>query len=487
MRNKKWLFGLSSFLALLFLSVACEKNPNLAPEPELDYYSMFKSTGVAISMSDPYTEPLYAGQNLQVGEVQVWDDDGFIYVKFKLDDGSDWCLTETHLHVASSMGEVPQKNGNPIPGQFDYSMEHECISEYTYAVNYLDLGIECGAAVVIAAHAVVQTPLGDCMETVWQIGDVEVVNETTNWLENYADEFNWGDPAGPVTAGPSLAVEEPPFTTPFIVGTTPTEEFPYNSNYNRGYATNIDVQWEGALPYGGLLTVSWSPGISAQEMKVLSDGGIDEVFTATGTPVTGQGFFLDKYPLVEDYADVAALPQGVHTINFQHTKGDGTFWDWIRLEKPCIQEETAWGGTEEFPGNNWATYFVYVIQCGDDNGGGGDCQTETAWGGETAGGGNAWWFYFDASGEAVQPIWAGQYTNVGTVTYDGTNLTIVLTDDWELTGDEESVKIQAYDVIPDTRPAAGLFTTYKGTDLIVPVPAAGYYAIHLDVMLCPVD
>ncbi len=28
------------------------------------------------------------------------------------------------------------------------------------------------------------------------------------------------------------------------------------------------------------------------------------------------------------------------------------------------QEETAWGGDQPFPGRNWATYFVYVPDCG---------------------------------------------------------------------------------------------------------------------------
>jgi len=150
--------------------------------------------------------------------------------------------------------------------------------------------------------------------------------------------------------------------------------------------------------------------------------------------------------------------------------------------------ETAWGGNNEFLGKKWAYYIVYPIECGDGDGGDDGCQAETAWGGETAGAGSAWWFYFDVSGETIQPIWAGQDINVGTVTYDdiaGT-LTIVLTNDWELTDDSESVKIQGYDEIPDTRPAAGQFDI-KGTDLVVDVDPFAYYGIHLDVILCPTE
>jgi len=169
--------------------------------------------------------------------------------------------------------------------------------------------------------------------TVWQIGNVETFgcNSGTE-LTNYADEFNWGGAAGPCTMGPGLSVIQPPFTDPFIVGTTPTAEFPYNSNKDKNYATDFDVQWTGSLPYGGKLIISWSPGQSASEKKVIGHGINSTTLTAVGTPTSGAGWFEDTYPLVEQTVDVGPLPYGTHTIRFQHTEGDGTFWDWIRLE-----------------------------------------------------------------------------------------------------------------------------------------------------------
>jgi hypothetical protein len=120
----------------------------------------------------------------------------------------------------------------------------------------------------------------------------------------------------------------------------------------------------------------------------------------------------------------------------------------------------------------------------------GECVTETAFGGDTAGGGNAWWFYFDITGEDVQTITAAQNIEIGTVTVesndDGTKtITIFLFDGWDLQDVEEPVKIQGYDTPPTSRPAAGLFTTYKGDDLVVTVPTYRFYVIHLDVQLCP--
>lgn len=324
--------------------------------------ALVPAAALAHTGDDPFKTGLIAGQHTNVGDVLVWNDADYLYVKYVTTDS--WCLTETHVAAASSPGEIPTtKKDNPIPGQFYFSSEYEpypCVQ----ATDPFEIPLEwaVGDPVYIAAHAVVVRPIDGCFETMWEIGDVEVVNEGTGWLENYADEFNWGYPAGPTTAGPTLAVEQPPYTNPFIVGTTPTEEFPFNSNYNRSYATDFDVQWNGGLPFGGKLTISWSPGQSATEKKVVSDGFPTATFTAVGTPSPGQGWFLDKYPLVQNSVDVNSLSMGTHTINFQHTQGDGTYWDWIRLEKPCEQNETAWGDGTPFDGSNWATYFTYTIQ-----------------------------------------------------------------------------------------------------------------------------
>jgi hypothetical protein len=147
--------------------------------------------------------------------------------------------------------------------------------------------------------------------------------------------------------------------------------------------------------------------------------------------------------------------------------------------------ETAFGGDIPGDGPRWWFYGEYEICCPTPEPP--ECQEETAWGGDTGmnvGEPGAWWYYFDVADGSPQTIWAGQTINVGSVTYNGSQLVITLTGGWELQDDSESVKIQGYDVIPSSRPSAGLFTTYKGTDLTVTVPSYPYYAIHLDVQLC---
>ncbi|MDW7739074.1 MAG: hypothetical protein SCJ97_03305 [Bacillota bacterium] len=319
---------------------------------------------------DAQEVPLYAGQNIEVGSVFVWNDSENLFVLYKLSEGAledGWCISETHLHVGKSLDEFPLagRQQNPVPGQFDYSDPHGCVPEYLYEIS-LD-GWLVGDELLVAAHAVVKnTVVLDCWETVWQIGDVEERDPATGLLYNYADEFNWGAPAGPTTMGLTLAQETPPFTNPFIVGTTPTSEFPFNSNAVRGYATDFEVKWDGALNYGGKLTISWSPGNSAFERKVISGDGITEtIVTANGSVASGQGWFMDQYLLVEHSVIVSPLADGLQTIRFQHTNGDGTFWDWVRLEEPCVEIniETAWGAGNRFTNQgNWATYFEYTLE-----------------------------------------------------------------------------------------------------------------------------
>jgi len=93
---------------------------------------------------------LIAGQHIDAGVVKVWNDSGNLYVKYIT--AQDWCLDETHLQVASSLDDIPQANGNPIPGQFEYQNTKSCVPNFTYTIPLK--GDSCD--LYIAAHAVVK-------------------------------------------------------------------------------------------------------------------------------------------------------------------------------------------------------------------------------------------------------------------------------------------------------------------------------------------
>jgi len=72
------------------------------------------------------------------------------------------------------------------------------------------------------------------------------------------------------------------------------------------------------------------------------------------------------------------------------------------------------------------------------------------------------------------------------VNYNATTdvITINLGNNMQLQNVSESVKAQGYNVLPSTRPAAGLFTLYKGTGLTIQGNGSNYYVVHLDVEVC---
>ena len=112
---------------------------------------------------------LIAGQNIEAGKVNFWNDDEYVYVKYSTTGG--WYLTETHLQIAGTLDGIPQtKKGNPIPGQFDYAAVHDPgVTEYVYKIPISDF---FKGDVYIAAHAVVN-----------RIVDGKVVQKETAWAD----------------------------------------------------------------------------------------------------------------------------------------------------------------------------------------------------------------------------------------------------------------------------------------------------------------
>ncbi len=130
----------------------------------------------AVVSAEPLSPPpvlrakLIAGQTNYIGTVTVWYEDGALHVKYRTFPG--FCLTETHLHVADSLDGIPQKNGNPIPGQFDYKDDLDCVRMKEYIIS---MDWTATTNLIIAAHAVVAGPDG-FEETAWGVrcGKIDV-------------------------------------------------------------------------------------------------------------------------------------------------------------------------------------------------------------------------------------------------------------------------------------------------------------------------
>lgn len=147
----------------------------------------FPSIAMAHTEEDPFVTDLIAGGGnpksaIDVGDVLVWNDNEYLYVKYTTTDG--WVVTETHLAVADSLDGIPQtKKGNPIPGQFSCSMIHDPpVTEYTYVIP---LTWDPDMSLYIAAHARTVSGYTCVEETAWG-GGIEFPGK------NWATYFNYG-------------------------------------------------------------------------------------------------------------------------------------------------------------------------------------------------------------------------------------------------------------------------------------------------------
>jgi hypothetical protein len=339
---------------------------------------------------DPYKVDLLAGQTTDIGDVLVWNDADTLYVKF-VSTGD--CLLETHVHVGTSLADFPlTKKGNPIPGHFDYSDPHGCVSEYTYPIPLEDEWVPCETDLLIAAHAALGQEeamaivSGDGQTIVTQRRTGNAVGFTSvnapavlawepgpNYPNDGADDTAWEAwslwdqrlsinlvPTGADWIWESYRVLDP------VYGTVLT----FQRTFDIGY------------PIGGNLLIACDNGY-----EVFLNGtslGSDNVYGAWRTSNLKQDFVdVSGWDTVGSYDLLADLLDGTNVLTIDaaneyfNTDDSGNPAPGTQSSNPgaCIfaadidyyaDGETAWGcGTdncEDFPGKNWATYFMYHVQ-----------------------------------------------------------------------------------------------------------------------------
>lgn len=345
---------------------------------------------VAANMVTPEPPPgaecmtLYAGQDINVGCVYVWNDADNLYVKYETTGG--WVMTETHLHVATSVEDIPQtKTGNPVPGKFALGDTFDPPQDWAYYTYKMD----SGTAFTIAAHAVVK-----------KLVSVETFNEclvsgegTDNVL--YLDE----DPGNP---GYPLGYTDPYQTYP---GTTILSFMAWTHSAWAPYGV-AGAQWISSsyltenTDYNTwrLFTRSFSlpdTAINISGELTMNCDNAEEVYL-NGTFVGDGGYGSIVYgPSVKDVSPPSGDAHGWNHIDgpwdvgSELIAGSNELWTMTRnyawsggptanptglVYKLCYsydietwQTETAWAangeepGVIQFPGKNWATYFEYTI------------------------------------------------------------------------------------------------------------------------------
>jgi len=169
--------------------------------------------------------------------------------------------------------------------------------------------------------------LKQCVDSnvLWIIGD-----EEASQTDIPVDELNFvafgNFPVPPAIGDPYLRT----ITSP--QDDLADEEFPWNSNFNADYGREINIDFT----YGGSatnvkLTLGWSPGRSASEQKEVLLDAVSQGTTPVRVGVNTPGWW-ENMPRFKDEFTFALAP-GAHTITLKHLFGDGTLWDFVKLEK----------------------------------------------------------------------------------------------------------------------------------------------------------
>jgi len=308
---------------------------------------------------NPYVTKLLAGQTIDVGDVEVWNDGDYLYVKYVV-DAAYWCLTETHLHVATSLGGIPQKKGNPPPGKFDYKGEHDCVTDYTYEIP---LTWAQGTQLFIAAHAVVCQRVGNFIaglnlpDTVTFMVTFPYGGGPAYFPHTYINGLTIGelDVYGWCVDTDNSILQSIWYianiyssyeTLPVGLIENPENLDLVNWILNQGFVGQVSV-CGGIYTYGDVQRAIWALIEDEQSTSGLgawSECRVNEILAAAYA--NGEGFV----PGCGDIIGVILEP----------VEGEQVIIGEVVIECGC---ETAWGDGEDFPGKNWATYIEdYIVQ-----------------------------------------------------------------------------------------------------------------------------
>jgi hypothetical protein len=145
----KSILKLTLILLIFGLVLAgCQNKENLTGPGKL----MDTGTSLSNGIRDGVSYPIWAGQSINAGTVNIMNDADYIYVTYSTVD--DWMLQETHVHIGSTLSDIPHTKKNiPIPGQFAYSNYHDpVVATFSYNIPRSAYTYEVGDTIIIAAH-----------------------------------------------------------------------------------------------------------------------------------------------------------------------------------------------------------------------------------------------------------------------------------------------------------------------------------------------
>jgi PGF-CTERM protein len=322
------------------------------------------TTATAYTAADPYVVDLLTGQGIDVGDVSVWNDGDYLYVRYVVTDG--WYLAETHLQVTDSLAGIPQTTaGSPIPEHFNYVMEHDLsspVTEYTYPP--IDVSGFKVTKLYLAAHA-------------------KVVNITTGDMCVFSDNTTTfiGITSGKSGSAVMLTSLPPEWITevkhPFLdkkarwIWESEPVVHPVEGDIVDFYKTFTIT---GLYPIEINNTKFFVTSDNGYELYV-NDNYVGRAQVEDGwrtSDLTESYVHADGWQSVESYQISKYLKCGSNTYRFAtanaHTAGGtvdtshaGLIFGSKILYTSVAKEETAWGEGSEFPAKDRTTYFEFTL------------------------------------------------------------------------------------------------------------------------------
>jgi len=409
MKKLYYLIVLTLILGLVL--TGCLSNISQVPATNQSGITYLTKGGPTEAEAESF--PLFAGQDMLVGEVLVWNNDIELCVKYQLSDDAitdNWLLTETHLAVATTIDGIPQtKTHNPIPGKFPYGDDNLGGVEFSpdYCIPFEEIAerVECGGELFIAAHAVVQKCETESFtfnpELTWSRSselDVAVFpGYGAKWTQ--AEGFTIPHPLIEVWDGGTLGQYFTFYSTrgdiswaswactqPGTPSTTGTDLHRFNATFNIPAGYNVTGGTLGSVNpgYEDVIPMNDNIYIFVNE-KLLFWGGTIKVVDPGTTHFLGmerrdtEPQDKPEFPETDGWhmdGTFPAIPSGLFTEGSNQLDVFAEdFWTGggmhelgltLQVEQTTCETESAWAGTEEgkiqFPGKNWATYFTYTVE-----------------------------------------------------------------------------------------------------------------------------
>jgi hypothetical protein len=291
------------------------------------------------------------------------EDDGFSLSVTYYATEVDWCLMETHTQVFQddlTFADVPNANGNPIPGQFDQKGEDlGCVyMDGPYTFDVVPGGIEY----FVAAHAVFQSILEFGPYAADGVVDSQQ-GVRKNGTEINADRQDPSQALVPDWAGGAVSFFSLGFAPSDVLDFERYVEVSFSCPVRNGDGDDIQV-WEatgGNYPVELALVSAWD----GADWVLLGNADNSESGFSRSSSFDLGSLGLTTRLRVEDNTDPALHNNAADAFDV-----DGV----IALNDCWGDDETAWAADNvcesddkndygcDFPGKNWATYFSYTTQ-----------------------------------------------------------------------------------------------------------------------------